>query len=153
MNNLDNILDIQENELQNPELHLASQGKRFANYLIDRIGVYIIVFMIIPILDNGLMDLDADLSALGGLLIIFAVLGYWTFFEYFLGKTPAKFITQTKVVTKEGYRISFATAVGRTLCRFIPFDALSFLFSSVGWHDSISRTRVVNDTYVNREEM
>jgi len=33
----------------------------------------------------------------------------------------------------------------RTLCRLIPFDALSFLFNdSVGWHDTLSKTRIVN---------
>ena len=78
--------------------------------------------------------------------------GYWILSEYFFGKTPAKFLTKTKVVTKFGTKPSFWTIVGRTLCRLIPFEAFSFLGSRpVGWHDSISGTLVVNDTFGENE--
>jgi len=33
----------------------------------------------------------------------------------------------------------------RSLCRFIPLEAFSFLFNDgSGWHDTISSTKVIN---------
>jgi uncharacterized RDD family membrane protein YckC len=70
---------------------------------------------------------------------------YYLFFEWHLGRTPGKFITGTKVVTKEWNQPSFLNILGRTLCRFIPFDGITFLWSpSIGRHDKISTTRVIN---------
>lgn len=45
----------------------------------------------------------------------------------------------------DGSNISFAQALGRTFCRFIPFEVFSFLDSRPrGWHDSIPKTKVIN---------
>ncbi len=151
MNNFDTILDQQEDEFQSPELYLAGQGKRLANYIIDRIGVYLLFILIFVVLDTEILGANDEISGIGAILIIFSVLGYWTLFEYFLGKTPGKFITRTKVVTKNGERPSLLNTLGRTLCRFIPFEPFSFLGSEVGWHDSITGTRVVNDNYQEKE--
>jgi hypothetical protein len=48
------------------------------------------------------------------------------------------------VVDENGNKPEYQTIMIRSLCRLIPFDALSFLgATSRGWHDSISRTYVV----------
>ena len=55
-------------------------------------------------------------------------------------------ITKTRVVTEDGQKPTAMNILGRTACRFIPFDAFSFLGSkAVGWHDSISKTHVINE--------
>nr|WP_279382660.1 RDD family protein [Acanthopleuribacter pedis] len=69
---------------------------------------------------------------------------YYQFFEGFFGRTPAKFLTQTKVVLADGGRLTFTAALKRTLLRFVPFEALSFVASLTGWHDRGSGTRVIN---------
>ena len=79
------------------------------------------------------------------LMGIVIVTAYYTVLEGFTGRTLGKFITRTYVVTAEGLKPGFLTILGRTLCRFIPFEALTFLFSSVGFHDRLSHTRVVRD--------
>ncbi|MEM6265057.1 MAG: RDD family protein, partial [Bacteroidota bacterium] len=67
-------------------------------------------------------------------------------FEAAFGKTPGKFVTKTQVVNKDGGKPTPGQLIGRTFARFIPFDAFSFLASNpVGWHDSLSKTRVVKD--------
>jgi len=39
-----------------------------------------------------------------------------------------------------------STILVRSLCRAVPFDALSFLFKDTGgWHDEWSKTYVVED--------
>lgn len=81
------------------------------------------------------------------------VLGYLITFIYYIvsesiwSKSPAKFITKTKVVNNRNKKPSFGQIIGRTAARFIPFEAFSFLSSKHprGWHDKISGTKVVDD--------
>ena len=131
-------------EKQKSTIYPASGGKRFANYLLDIIFFYIFAFIFGIILAFiGLGDLIEDANDL--LLGIIIVLLYYVPLESIFGRTIAKFITRTKVVTVSGDKPSFGNILGRTLCRFIPFEAFSFLGGeAVGWHDSISKTRVID---------
>jgi len=142
---MDKILDHETNYVD-PELYLASKGQRFANYILDRIGLYALIFLLVFLTEDE--SASDELSDLQTILFLLILGGYWVLTEYFFGKTPGKFLTGTKVVTKNGQSPSFATILGRTLCRFIPFEPFSFFgLKTVGWHDSISNTRVVRDEY------
>ena len=81
-----------------------------------------------------------------GLVIIavFVRLIFYSVFEHFFGATPAKFLTHSVVVDKNGNRPKLNVLLKRSFCRSIPFDAVSFLGKS-GWHDSLSETRVVKE--------
>ncbi len=151
----DEILDFQEDKYQDPELYLASTGLRFANYILDRIGMYICLFaffLLIDLLGGTSLESD-DPSGIEVILMFAIMLGYWVIPEYVWGKTPAKFLTRTRVVTVKGEKPTFMTIVGRTLCRLIPFEPFSFLGNKpVGWHDSIPKTRVVTNDYKVRED-
>ena len=71
---------------------------------------------------------------------------YYTVLEVISGRTLGKLLTGTKVVATNGSPASVGQILGRSLCRFIPFEAFSFFGGAgrpVGWHDSISKTRVV----------
>ncbi len=70
-------------------------------------------------------------------------LGYFILMEYYFGKTLAKFITGTSVISIDGNKPTMGQIVGRTFSRLVPFDALSFLGEN-GWHDSWSDTRVIH---------
>lgn len=122
----------------------ASAGLRFANFLIDFI-IYLvtwgfITFVSLVALGHGLID-----STFFNLLYLFYFVAYYTTQEVvFRGRTIGKFITGTVVVTADGYEPSPGKYLIRSLCRMIPFEAFSFLFSSEsGWHDTLSNTRVV----------
>ena len=123
----------------------ADKGARFGNYIIDVIG-FVILFMlhivVISKLFNIAPDPDSPMLSLYYLVLYF---GYYFGFEYFLGKTPGKFLTKTKVVDMNGEWPGGKKLLIRNLCRLIPFDNFSFLFGPFGWHDSISGTRVVPD--------
>ena len=56
---------------------------------------------------------------------------FYSTFEATTGRTLAKYITKTKVVNKDGGKPSVETILIRSLCRFIPFEPLSFLWSEV----------------------
>lgn len=128
----------------------ASNGQRFVNYIIDIIIIYIIMTIVLVLMmlifDNAIIDPvtgEPNLASTYGTLFV-VLMAYYTFFEGRYSKTIGKFITKTMVVTTEGEKPSVNHCAHRAICRFIPFDALSFLGSSgSGWHDRISGTAVV----------
>jgi uncharacterized RDD family membrane protein YckC len=77
------------------------------------------------------------------LMIIFRLI-YYPFFETLFGTTPAKFLSETRVVGFNGGTVSFGEAFGRTVSRFVPFEAFSF-FGDEGWHDKWTNTTVVKE--------
>lgn len=69
---------------------------------------------------------------------------YYFLFELFTAKTPGKMLTKTKVVTMTNEKFGVGRIAYRTLLRFNPFDAYSYLFGQEqGGHDLISRTRLI----------
>lgn len=146
------ILDHPEDDSgsYNPENHLASRGNRFINALVDGFILNIVnQFVQFFYMPDGLDPLDFD----SGLFIKIFGFSYalqfvfYVAFETMTGKTPSKYLTKTRVVMEDGSKPEFGQIAIRSLCRFIPFDAFSFLGSiPKGWHDTISKTRVVNDS-------
>jgi len=136
---------------------LASQGKRFANYLIDSIGylffsALIGVFLGLASASTGNEDIFEETDSIESAIFewvlgIFIITFYYFLQEHFLkGKTLGKFFTKTRAVTVTNERMDFGTTLKRTLCRLIPFEAFSFLSDKPrGWHDSISDTKVIMD--------
>src|SRR5690606_773076 len=122
----------------------ASKGSRFGNNILDTIGFYFLIFLNAMVLDGWLGIMPEGGSGWFVLYFFALYVLYHLVFEYAFGRTPGKFITGTKVIDSAGKKPDFKTLFIRNLCRLIPFDALSFLVSERGWHDSISMTYVVN---------
>jgi uncharacterized RDD family membrane protein YckC len=59
-----------------------------------------------------------------------------------VGANAGKLLSGTVVVNEAGGKPTIGQVFARTLCRFIPFEAFSFL-GKRGWHDSIPKTHVV----------
>jgi len=158
---MDEILDSIDGISTNKKIfNTASKDKRLANYFIDLIGYFILsglVGMVIGLLaistGNEIVFLEGgDRTTIESRLIewlwgMIIVVLYYTVLEYFFkGKTLGKLITKTRAVTLENERLDFQTAFIRSLCRVIPFEAFSFIGEdSNGWHDSISKTKVIED--------
>lgn len=122
----------------------AGAGARAANYILDRL-IYLSFMVVIYLNPGRLMEFDPKEDKVIWFCISMAyLLIYFTLFEYFTGRTPAKFLTGTKVLTEDGGEPSFVTILIRTLCRMIPFNQLSIFFFKRPWHDSLSKTMVVN---------
>ena len=125
----------------------TTQTKRLCNFLVDLWVTFIIWMMahyVYGLLGYRFQDEGTDLTW------ILAVPFYYVLTETIWGKTPAKFITKTKVVMLDGSKPKIKNIIFRTICRFIPFDAFSFLFSrpTRGWHDIISGTLVVDENSI-----
>jgi len=92
----------------------------------------------------ALLGMDEVLENINDTVLGFTVMTlYYMLTEGITGRSLGKLITKTKVMDENDDKPSFMVMLGRTLCRFIPFDALSFLANGYGWHDSISKTKVV----------
>ncbi len=122
---------------------------RFVNRLID--ALIIVLVLLMNIFENYYFKENFRGTGTFTLYMveIAAALLYYLLLEGFFKITIGKCITNTIVVNESGERPSFMTIAGRTLCRFIPFDAFSFLgANSRGWHDSMSGTYVVKKSLV-----
>jgi len=121
----------------------ASRGKRFANTLVDMI-VLSMLTLVLGISTYYLGGNGATSLLLYDVAVPFA---YYFIFEVVWSKTPGKFLTKTHVVSDSGEKASASHLAIRTISRWIPFEAFSYLFKPRprGWHDRISNTTVVDD--------
>ncbi len=106
---------------------MASVGFRFANFIVDIILSGIVYYLI----------LSEEPS-----LFMFYLFCYYGFFESVFQRTPAKFITGTKVLMLDGTKPNFNTIAARTVSRFVPFEPLSGN-KGTWWHDRWTQTLVV----------
>ncbi len=134
---------------------VASIPQRFFNYIIDAIMqlILLIVLAMISFIISDMMGSKRafdffsklDKNTIGLYTISFSLaLLYYNVFEILLARTIGKFITQTIVVDEHGEKPHQETILIRSLCRLIPFNPFSVLILGRGWHDSISKTYVVD---------
>lgn len=123
---------------------LASKGRRLGTLVADYLGYFLGSFLMGILIDLifGERGLEFISSVPNFVLGLVVMLAYYIFFEGVWARTPGKLLFGTIVVTESGHKPSFLQVITRTLCRFIPFEAFSF-FGTLGWHDRISRTRVI----------
>lgn len=127
------------------EHHLASGGKRFANYLIDMVIIYILMFLVViaHAASTGNVEIETIVSYLYAAIIIVL---YYSIMESTTGKTIGKMITGTRVVYDDFSKPTFGKIFTRSLCRLIPFEPFSCLGSKpTGWHDSIPDLFVIDE--------
>lgn len=120
---------------------------RFVNFIIDHIVWYGLLFMVSFIIGLFIQPMGHVLiKVLGYSIFLGTYIAYYALMEIKFQKTVGKFITKTKVVKMDGEKLETSDIITRSLCRLIPFDALSFLYTKNGFHDSLSNTTVVNDS-------
>jgi uncharacterized RDD family membrane protein YckC len=129
----------------NPGLdyEMASEVKRLINFVIDMA----ILFGILQLLDTIPSPGTSPSDAMIVLIISTVFFLYYFLFETFLQRTPAKYITRTKVITRDGNKPGIGTIARRTLCRLVPFDPISAIGTPSDersfWHDRWTQTLVV----------
>ena len=139
-------VEIENEIVKKIENNTVKSRIRFLNFTIDFVVVFLLYSMIEPVFEAFLpLTSRAELSIFRIGFLIFFIALYYIPFEYKTQKTLGKIITKTKVVTLEGNKPEFIDIVSRTFCRLIPFDRFSFFYSRNGFHDAISRTKVIRD--------
>ncbi|MBI3898532.1 MAG: RDD family protein [Gammaproteobacteria bacterium] len=124
----------------------AGRGRRFLNLIIDYLFYFLLAILLGVIV--SLIWGEAGVKVITDIPDL--VLGVGIFLLYYVpleatyGRTVGKWITGTKVVNQNGGKPSVGQIIGRTICRFIPFEPFSFFTSDIrGWHDRVPRTYVV----------
>ena len=131
----------------NTETNTVSSGIRFLNFIIDSIIWLILAFICSLFIEIVLQPTNKSVITFYAYLLIFGTyLAYYAVMEIKFQKTVGKFITKTKVVTLQGARPKNGKIITRTFCRLIPFDRISFIFTTNGFHDRLSKTTVVKQT-------
>ena len=138
----------------------ASQLQRFLNLCIDLMFIYIIVLslgttIILVAMSSNNFELSNWVENLGileiGFYSVVVAFLYYYITEVYFSRTIAKLITHTLVVNADGSKPSKKSFFIRTSCRFIPFEAFTFLNEFPrGWHDSFSQTYVVKKRKFNK---
>ena len=145
------------------EYAAASMGQRFLNYLIDTLMqlIFMIVLAMISFIIGDMLGTKKPVEFVAKLdqnrialyTVTYAItLIYYNVFEILTARTIGKFITQTVVVNEFGEKPSHENILIRSLCRLIPFNPLSVLIQGRGWHDSISKTYVVDKKALEQEK-
>jgi uncharacterized RDD family membrane protein YckC len=142
--------DVLAHELQ---LVYASQGKRFANYLIDLVFFYVLLAIIgavISIISPDTFQNITDNSSGSDLLLRLVGMVVYAIFMSLIeaisgGRTMGKIITSTRAVNEDGSKISFGTAFARGFTRAVPFNAFSALNGGHPWHDRWTHTMVIDE--------
>lgn len=146
----EDVLDFEQVLVQ------ASRGKRFANYIIDLIAFYLLVFLLSIVLaiffpqffresaergdlfDNPFIDRIVTLIFYGFYMSVIEAI--------FKDKSFGKFITGTRAVNHDGSRITAGTAFSRGFSRAVPFEPFSGLGDpSYPWHDKWTDTYVIDE--------
>ena len=147
-----NLLQDVEEQLY---LEPASKGLRFANYVIDVLVFYALIFisgfvyafMIVSrgeqIEDSALVQANGAPVFMQYLIGMVIIVGYYTIFEGATkGRTLGKLITGTQAVKEDGNNITWKDAFIRSLCRLVPFEPFS-AFGDLPWHDNWTKTIVI----------
>ena len=163
MNELNTEIDPQESQLFAEDflIERADKGQRLANYIIDLIFVYVIIFVVGFIVGifyyssrsieqyneytptSGNQDGAVQLLLYLAFLVSFIIV--YTLLEGGLkGKTIGKYITKTRAVKLDGSKITWKDALLRSLSRIVPFEPFSGLGDNL-WHDSWTNTMVVKE--------
>lgn len=140
-----------------PEYHLvqASMGKRFANYIIDVLVFYALMFMTGIVWGLVSPETTTVLEEGGIVINVIALLvyGLYMFVIEALsgGKSLGKLITGTRAVNEDGTNVTTKAALLRGLSRAVPFNAFSALGNpSYPWHDRWANTYVIDERESNR---
>ena len=118
----------------------TSFQNRIVNQVIDLIAIGILI-QILSLLISSLFKPTEDLFLL---TFIISYFGYYIFMEYKYQQTLGKFYTKTKVVKFNGDKPKFINIVGRTFLRTIPYDIISYFIDGKLFHDTNSKTIVIN---------
>jgi uncharacterized RDD family membrane protein YckC len=153
---------MKNNEFSVTDDLLATRGQRFFNCILDLLIVHIIlasiettVIIIGDVSNNYELSNWIESTTTVEKLLFWSVILFLYYFltETYFSRTFAKYFTKTIVVTKDGSRPNKRTISIRTLSRFIPLEALTFLGTNVrGLHDLFSDTYVVRKHDFNKKK-
>jgi hypothetical protein len=120
------------------------------NFYIDQFVMLLILLPILPRVTKWILKDETVngylFSAIGSLYWLL----YYFCFEFYLMRTPAKYLTGTIIVSTDGKRPTVRQIVKRTLSRLIPLEPFSYKEGTWG-HDRMSETEVVLNKHLHSD--
>jgi uncharacterized RDD family membrane protein YckC len=151
--------DLEVHEHDNNTLSysvVATKGQRITNALLDGLITFFVFspYVEFALVRSGMGSYDFFGMVHYGKPVLFTIfvacrIIYYIIFESLFAATPAKMMTETRVINSDGHRPDFIHVLGRSLSRLIPFEGFSFL-GSTGLHDQLSGTNVVSEKRTGR---
>lgn len=129
------------------QVNTIQGSARFGHYLIDLFVIILISVGLDYAGISGFTNIQVSNNSFSyfinihGYLLVFI---YYTVLESTMGKTLGKFATNAIVIDDFGNKPEVGTIMIRSISRLIPFETFSCL-GKRGWHDTISKTYVVNE--------
>lgn len=133
-------------------IQTVSRGIRLLNFIIDNVIYEIVVLFAVYPFARAVFGKSFGenfwLTLAFNFLVLFL---YYFLFEVAFQRTPAKFLTSTRVVLSDGSTPDAAIIARRSLIRLIPFEVISQYTGKdpnlIGtwWHDSWTNTRVIKN--------
>ena len=122
----------------------VSKLRRFGTWTIDAACIIALFMMSVRLLPPNLIPVEHY-----RLLLLAIIFCYYAMAESLFQRTIGKKLLHTLVVTANDNKPGAGRLLLRTLCRFLPLEPLSMLFSAraLGWHDKLSGTKVVYLNY------
>lgn len=130
--------------------------ERFFHRILDLIVVTFAIYPSFEYILRFLMKiLDGSTSSFSPIWVVFqsrefiyifisgSTLLYYLIIESIFNTSIGKTILGNVIINNVAEQPSVKQRVGRTFARLIPFDAISFLAISRGWHDSLTQTYLV----------
>lgn len=121
---------------------LAPIYRRVLNFYIDQFVMLLILLPILPRVSEWILKDHTVNSFLFCTIGSIYWLSYYFCFEFYLMRTPAKYITGTIVRSEDGERPTAKQIGKRTLSRLIPLEPFSYKEGTWG-HDRLSGTEVI----------
>lgn len=141
---------VKEQKDRSTTANMASHQTRFIHRIIDAVAIavfyYLIFFRVFFFILTSGFDFILDEVhplLLSAAFYVFAFF-YYLIMEGTTGRTLGKMATGCRVVAADGSKPTWVSLTVRSLVRFVPFEALSFLGTQpTGLHDTLSNTRVI----------
>jgi uncharacterized RDD family membrane protein YckC len=111
----------------------ASKSKRLLNMIIDFTLLYLLKLILLKL---------TPFEDYAFLVYVFVPF-YFVLMEYYFQQTVGKILTKTLVINEYGNKPSLKQVILRTLIRAILYDAITFLVRDRGWHDTWTKTYVL----------
>lgn len=124
---------------------IADKGARAGNFLVDFILIFLLWLIQVVIINLLFTSIAYDIPDFFRMYFFVCYFLYYFITEYFFGKTPGKYFSKTIVVNRLGKKPNFKAVFIRSIFRLTFHDQFSFVFGQ-GLHDSISGTKVVNNS-------
>lgn len=123
-------------------MNKAGFGTRVLNFLVDTLLIFFITYGVSAFWDFQVLYWHYPYIAFYTFFWVILFI-YYSFFEAIFKRSPAKWLSFTKVVNKYGKKPAFWQILVRSLVRLTIIDCFFIPFLEKPLHDYLSKTEVV----------